>query len=80
MIWKGPNRPGTLLTCIINYHRSYLPTLGTFRYPQGSQNGPHLNFGQLGSVLGQMDPFGPPVRPYKVPGWVNMTYNYVLYM
>ena len=59
MIWKGPNGPATLLTCIINYHSSYLSTLGPLRYPQGARNGLHLNFGQLGSVLGQMDPFGP---------------------
>ena len=37
-------------------------------------------FSQLGSVLGQMDPFGPPVGTQKVPGWANKTYYYVLYM
>ena len=28
ILWKGPNCPETLLTCIINNHRSYWPILG----------------------------------------------------
>ena len=36
-------------------------------------------FSQLGLVLGQKGPLGPPVRTYKAPEWANMTYNYVSY-
>ena len=36
-------------------------------------------FSQLGPVLGQKGPLGPPVSTYKAPEWANMTYNYVLY-
>ena len=32
---------------------------------------------QLGPVLGQKGPLGPPVSTYKAPEWANMTYNYV---
>ena len=34
-------------------------------------------FSQLGPVLGQKGPLGPPVSTYKAPEWANMTYNYV---
>ena len=34
---------------------------------------------QLGPVLGQKGPLGPPVSTYKAPEWANMTYNYVSY-
>ena len=36
-------------------------------------------FSQLGPVLGQKGPLGPPVSTYKAPEWANMTYNYVSY-
>ena len=36
-------------------------------------------FSQLGLVLGQKGPLGPPVRTYKAPEWANITYNYVSY-
>ena len=36
-------------------------------------------FSQLGPVLGQKGPLGPPVSTYKAPEWANMTYHYVSY-
>ena len=40
---------------------------------------PPEHFSQLGPVLGQKGPLGPPVITYKAPEWANMTYNHVSY-
>ena len=39
MLWKGPNGPETLLTCIKHNYKSYWYALGPVRYPWGAQKG-----------------------------------------
>ena len=52
MLWKGPNGPEAILTCIIHNYKSYWTTLEPLRYSRGA----HVSqFGLKQSLTGKIN-------------------------